>query len=277
MDKIRIKKLDVFAKHGVYKEENVLGQKFIFSAVLHLDTAKAGASDDLEDSVNYGEVCHFIREFAEGRTFKLLESLAEHTAAAVLDRFPLVKRIDLEIEKPWAPIGLPLESVSVEISRGWHQAFIALGSNMGDKKKYLDDAVKALDELDGCRIVTVADYIETEPYGGVEQDDFLNSVLLMETRLEPDILLEKLHEIEALADRKRTIRWGPRTLDLDIIFYDDVLLHTQTLTLPHPEMHKRSFVLDPLVQIAPWAWHPALGKTVRELWEELKRPNRQKR
>ena len=180
MDNIKIKKLDVFAKHGVYKEENVLGQKFVFSAVLYLDTAKAGVSDELEDSVNYGEVCHFIREFAEGRTFKLLESLAEHTAAAVLDRFPLVKRIDLEM--PWAPIGLPLESVSVEISRGWHQAFIALGSNMGDKKKYLDDAVKAMDDLDGCRIVTVADYIETEPYGGVEQDDFLNSVLLMETR-----------------------------------------------------------------------------------------------
>lgn len=92
MDNIKIKKLDVFAKHGVYKEENVLGQKFVFSAVLYLDTAKAGVSDELEDSVNYGEVCHFIREFAEGRTFKLLESLAEHTAAAVLDRFPLVKR-----------------------------------------------------------------------------------------------------------------------------------------------------------------------------------------
>ena len=247
MDNIKIKKLDVFAKHGVYKEENVLGQKFVFSAVLYLDTAKAGVSDELEDSVNYGEVCHFIREFAESRTFRLLE-----------------------IEKPWAPIGLPLESVSVEISRGWHQAFIALGSNMGDKKKYLDDAVKAMDDLDGCRIVTVADYIETEPYGGVEQDDFLNSVLLMETRLQPEVLLEKLHEIEGLADRKRTIRWGPRTLDLDIILYDEMIWNSQTLTLPHPEMHKRSFVLDPLLQIAPWAYHPGLGKTVRELWEELK-------
>ncbi len=270
MDKIRIKKLDVFAKHGVFKEENVLGQKFVFSATLHLDTAKAGASDALEDSVNYGEVCHFIREFAEGRTFRLLESLAEHTAAAVLDRFPLVKGIDLEIEKPWAPIGLPLESVSVEISRGWHQVFIALGSNMGDKKKYLDDAVEALDELEGCRIVTVADYIETEPYGGVEQDDFLNSVLELQTRLDPQALLEKLHEIEALADRKRTIRWGPRTLDLDIIFYDDMVLNTETLTLPHPEMHKRGFVLEPMMQIAPWVYHPGLGKTVRDLWENLK-------
>ena len=270
MDKIRIKKLDVFAKHGVFKEENVLGQKFVFSATLHLDTAKAGASDALEDSVNYGEVCHFIREFAEGRTFRLLESLAEHTAAAVLDRFPLVKGIDLEIEKPWAPIGLPLESVSVEISRGWHQAFIALGSNMGDKKKYLDDAVEALDELEGCRIVTVADYIETEPYGGVEQDDFLNSVLELQTRLDPQALLEKLHEIEALADRKRTVRWGPRTLDLDIIFYDDMVLNTETLTLPHPEMHKRGFVLEPMMQIAPWVYHPGLGKTVRDLWENLK-------
>lgn len=277
MDKIKIKKLDVFAKHGVYKEENVLGQKFVFSAVLHLDTAGAGASDSLEDSVNYGEVCHVIREFAEGRTFRLLESLAEHTAATVLDRFPMVKQIDLEIEKPWAPIGLPLESVAVEISRGWHQAFIALGSNMGDRKKYLDDAVRALDEQDGCRIVTVADYIETEPYGGVEQDDFLNSVLQLQTRLEPEALLEKLHEIEGFADRKRTIRWGPRTLDLDLIFYDDMILNTPTLTLPHPEMHKRGFVLEPMMQIAPWACHPGLGKTVRELWENLKMDNRQKR
>lgn len=128
-----------------------------------------------------------------------------------------------------------------------------------------------MDDLDGCRIVTVADYIETEPYGGVEQDDFLNSALLMETRLQPEVLLEKLHEIEGLADRKRTIRWGPRTLDLDIIFYDEMIWNSQNLSrLPHPEMHKRSFVLDPLLQIAPWAYHPGLGKTVRELWEELK-------
>ena len=158
----------------------------------------------------------------------------------------------------------------MKIRRFWHTAYIALGSNLGDKQAHLDNAVRELEKNESCQVKKVSSYLVTEPYGGVEQDDFLNSVLLMETRLQPEVLLEKLHEIEGLADRKRTIRWGPRTLDLDIILYDEMIWNSQTLTLPHPEMHKRSFVLDPLLQIAPWAYHPGLGKTVRELWEELK-------
>ena len=130
-------------------------------------------------------------------------------------------------------------------------------------------AVSRLSQSEGCRVKKVADYIVTEPYGGVEQDDFLNSCLELETLLLPAELLTLLHEIEAAADRKREIHWGPRTLDLDILLYDDLVMDSEALTIPHVEMHKRDFVLTPLVQIAPWVRHPVFGKTAKEMKEEL--------
>lgn len=269
MDKINIRNLEVFANHGVFPEENVLGQKFVISATLYVSTYKAGHSDEITDSVHYGEVSHFMKAFAEGRTYKLVESLAERMAEAVLDKFSLIQQIDLEIKKPWAPIGLPLEDVSIEISRGWHTAYIALGSNMGDRKAYIDGAVKSLDELEGCSVEKTAEYIETEPYGGVEQDDFLNTVLELRTLLPPEVLLERLHDIENAAGRERTVRWGPRTLDLDIVLYDNLVLDSPDLVIPHMEMHKRDFVLKPLMEIAPYLRHPITKKSIKELWEKL--------
>lgn len=265
MDKIKIYNLEIFARHGVYPEENTLGQKFVISVVLHTGTRKAGITDELEYSVNYGEVSHFITKFVEERTWKLLESVVEHLAQALLLEFPLLARVDLVIKKPWAPIGLPLETVSVEISRGWHTAYVALGSNMGDTKGYLDMAVKMLEDRSDCQVTKVSDYLVTKPYGGVEQDDFLNGALELRTILEPEELLDVLHEIEQAANRERRIHWGPRTLDLDILLYDDLVFDTPDLHIPHMEMHMRDFVLKPLAQIAPWKRHPLTGKTVEEM------------
>lgn len=265
MDKIKIHNLEIFAHHGVYPEENALGQKFVISAVLYTVTRKAGVTDELEYSVNYGEVSHFIKKFVEDHTWKLLESVVEHLAQELLLEFPLLDHVELEIKKPWAPIGLPLETVSVEISRGWHTAYIALGSNMGDTKGYLDMAVRMLRERRDCQVTKVSDYLVTKPYGGVEQDDFLNGALELRTMLEPEELLEALHEIERAANRERKIHWGPRTLDLDILLYDDLILDTPDLHIPHVEMHMRDFVLIPLAQIAPWKRHPLTGKTVEEM------------
>lgn len=269
MDRIKIRGLQVFAHHGVFPEENTLGQKFVINAVLYTDTRRAGNSDNLEDSINYGEVSHFITDFLTEHTFRLLEAAAEHLAGALLLRYPLLQSVELEIEKPWAPIGLPLDAVSVQIGRGWHTAYIALGSNMGDKKAYLDKAVSALSRHPDCQVVKVSDYITTAPYGGVEQDDFLNGALELRTLLPPQELLELLHELEAAAHRERTVRWGPRTLDLDILLYDDLVLDTPDLHIPHIEMHLRDFVLAPMAQIAPHIRHPLLGKTVEEMKKQL--------
>lgn len=102
---------------------------------------------------------------------------------------------------------------------------------MGDTRGYINGAIKKLDENRFCRVVRVSDLIVTKPYGVVEQDDFLNGALLLETLLEPEELLDLIHEIESEAGRERKIHWGPRTLDLDILFYDDIVLDTTDLTI----------------------------------------------
>ena len=269
-DEIHIENLQVFANHGVFPEENKLGQKFLVSAVLYVDSRAAGLQDDLTLSTQYGEVSQFMTSFLQEHTYQLIEAAAEHLTEELLLTFPLLQGISVELKKPWAPVGLPLDTVSVKIERFWHRAYIALGSNLGDKKAYLDMAVESLGEFRGCRVEQVSDYLITAPYGGVEQDDFLNGCLCLRTLLTPEELLSVLHEIEEKAHRKREVRWGPRTLDLDILLYDDLVYDSENLTIPHIEMHLRDFVLEPLSQIAPWVRHPGLGKTVRELAEDLK-------
>ena len=269
LDKICIKNLEVFAKHGVYPEERALGQKFIISAELFLDLRNAGKSDELEAALDYGKICHVIKDFVEKKTYRLIEAVAENLAEKLLIEDPALKRVCLEIMKPWAPVTMHLETVSVKIDRRWSMAYIALGSNMGDREGYLRYAISELEKTHGCRVAQVSRFIDTEPYGYKEQDRFLNGCLALETLLRPLELLELLHEIEAKAGRVRSERWGPRTLDLDIIFYDDIIMSGEILTIPHAEAHKREFVLAPLNEIAPNLFHPILRKTVAEMLTEL--------
>lgn len=269
MDKIKIKNLECYARHGVYIEENRLGQKFVVSAELCMDTRKAGMKDDLDCSVDYGRVCHMINDFMQENTFKLIETVAEKLAELILTELPLVKQITIEIKKPWAPIGLPLESASVEITRRRHKAYIALGSNMGESRRLISEAVEKLDLAPQNHVVRQSELIITNPYGFTEQDDFLNGCLELDTLLEPEELLDVTQKIEAEAGRERLIRWGPRTLDLDIIFYDDEIIKTERLTVPHPDMKNRMFVLKPMCEIAPYFVHPVYKKTMLKMLEEV--------
>ena len=269
MDRINIKNIEIFAKHGVAPEENVLGQKFVISAALYLDLRGAGITGDLEKTLDYSEICSVIKAFAEENTFGIIESLAERLAEKLLIDNPILQRVWLEVKKPWAPVSVHLETVSVEIERGRHTAYIALGSNIGDREAYLDFAKTELEKARGCRIRNASAYIETAPYGLADQDDFLNGCLELETLLAPLELLELLHDIENKARRERKVHWGPRTLDLDIIFYDNIVLSAGALRIPHAQMHKREFVLAPLREIAPNKLHPALMRTVSELFDEV--------
>lgn len=266
-DEIHIENLEVFANHGVFPEETKLGQKFFVSLTMYTNTRKAGKTDDLENSVNYGEAAVLINSYMKEHTSKLIETVAEQLAEKLLLTYNKLTGVEIEIKKPWAPVGLPLETVSVKISRFWHTAYIALGSNLGDKKAYLDGAANALNSIPCCKVEKISSYIVTKPYGGVEQDDFLNGCLRLKTLLSPEELLDTIHSVEQDAHRERLIHWGPRTLDLDILLYDDEILETDSLIIPHAEMHKRSFVLKPLCEIAPNKVHPILNKTIAQLEE----------
>lgn len=270
MDQIRITGLEVYAHHGVYPEETRLGQKFRVDAVLRLSTREAGREDDLAKSVNYGEVSHFITRFLTEHTYRLIEAAIEELAHALLLEYELVRGVTLTLHKPEAPIGLPIADVAVCIDRGWHKAYLALGSNLGDRRGYIEQGIRELEALPECRVIQVSELIETEPYGMVEQERFLNGCLELDTLLSPEELLECLHEIEAHAKRTREIHWGPRTLDLDILLYDDVVQAGEELTIPHRDMQNRMFVLEPLSRIAPYVQHPGLHRCVLELREALK-------
>ena len=268
MDVIHIKRLEIFANHGVIPEENTLGQKFIISADLYKDLRKAGKSDDVEETVHYGKAAVLIKQISEKSVFRLIEKLAEEIADALLKNFP-VEKVRVVIEKPWAPVRLPLDTVAVEIERSWHTAYLSIGSNIGDKEQFLNNAVKKLDEDCNIKVTKVSKFIETEPYGNVEQDKFLNGCLEIRTLLTPAELLKKVNEIEQEEGRIRTLHWGPRTLDIDILLYDNEVVYTDDLKIPHPDMHNRMFVLEPLCEIAPFVIHPVLGKSVMRLKEKL--------
>lgn len=270
MDRINIKKLEVFGNHGVLPEETILGQKFLVNAVLYTDTRQAGINDNLDESINYALVCQFITRFMQKHTFKLIEAAAEKLAEAMLCEFTGLEKVELEIEKPWAPIGLPLQNVSVQIERCWHTAYIAFGSNIGDKEQYIKQGIEELKNTKGCEVTKISDFIQTEPYGGIEQDTFVNGCLEIKTLYPPRELLNKLNEIEKKAKRERVIHWGPRTLDLDIIFYDDLILSDPELIIPHMDMHNREFVLEPLKQLNPYFRHPVYNLTVEEMLNKLK-------
>lgn len=265
MDKIKIKNLECFGNHGVFKEENILGQKFIISATLYIDTLAAVKDDDLNFSVNYGEVCQLISDIVKDNTFKLIETLANTIAMVILNKYNLVKKIKIIVKKPFAPIKFSIDTVSVELKRKKHIAYLSIGSNIGNKEYYLNQAIELLNENESCFVAKISDFIITKPYGYTNQDDFLNGAIEVFTTLDAFELLNTIHEIEKQLGRVRTIHWGPRTIDIDIILFDDEIINTNNLIIPHKEMEKRDFVLIPLKQIAPQKVHPILNKKIIEL------------
>ena len=147
---------------------------------------------------------------------------------------------------------------------------VALGSNLGDREGQMRRAVTAVADSNKIKVRGVSRLYETAPVGGPEkQGPYLNAALLGESALAPGELLSLLHKIEAEHDRERTIRWGPRTLDLDLLICGDVIVSSATLDVPHPRMHLRRFVMVPVCDIASDLVHPKLGQTMRDILDKL--------
>lgn len=249
--------------HGVFEFEKRNGQEFVVDVVLELDLEPAGSTDDLTETVHYGEVAELVVARIEGEPFDLIERLAAVIADDILDSEPgrlRLEAVTVTVHKPAAPVGVPFGDVLVRVrrERPLVPVVIAMGANLGDRVATLARARDALANHE-VAVVSVSDCVETDPVGGPEQPDFLNAVLLGQTRLSPTRLLKALHETEARSGRVREIHWGPRTLDLDLIQYGDprtdrdIVCDTPRLTLPHPRAQQRAFVLVPWLDVDPQA------------------------
>lgn len=270
MDEIRVKNLEVFCHHGVYQEENVLGQKFLVDIVAKVDTRAAGKTDELDKSVSYGDICRLVKKEMTKQNDNLLERVAERLAECILLQFSLIREVEIELKKPWAPVLMHMDYASVKIKRRWHKVYIGVGSNMGEREQYMELAQERVSSLPQTKNFKAASIIETEPYGYTDQGKFLNTVYFIETLDTPEEFLDRLHEIENEAQRKREIHWGPRTLDLDILLYDDLVTEGEDVTIPHPELTKRLFVLEPLCELYPRGVHPLERRRYSDILEDLK-------
>ena len=149
-------------------------------------------------------------------------------------------------------------------------AYVALGTNLGNLRENLDEALKRL-AAQGLSLTKVSTYIDTDPYGVTDQPRFLNAVCEVRTELSAQALLKMLLATELEMGRVRLRHWGERIIDLDLIFYGDEVINEPNLVVPHPDMQNRDFVLRPLAEIAPGKMHPVLHKTIAELWQDLQK------
>jgi len=276
LDQVRLVGLRARGHHGVFEHERRDGQDFVVDVVLHLDTRPAAARDDLTRTVHYGELATAVADAVRGDPVDLVETLAARIAAVCL-RDPLVRAADVTVHKPQAPITEEFEDVAVSVRRHRDElldaaptrpvpAVLALGTNLGDREATLRSAVEALAGTDGVEVTAVSPVVETDPVGGPDQPDYLNAVVLVGTTLSPRGLLAAAHEVEDRHGRERLERWGPRTLDVDVVDYDGLVAAAADLHLPHPRAAGRAFVLAPWLAADPAATLPDAGP-VKELLE----------
>ena len=267
MDRILIDDLRVLTVIGALPHERESAQPIRIDLVIGVDLHEAGLSDELADTVNYGLVCERVAAVARESNYTLLERLAAKVADMILE-LDLVEQVEVTLTKLRPPIPEAVSSTAVRILRsraevaecvpGSHRALVALGSNLGDRESFLRAAVAELGV-----VTAMSQVFETEPVGGPgDQGAFLNMVVAVDTPLDPFAFLRRCRRIEAAALRQRVVHWGPRTLDVDLLFYDDMTIASDVLTLPHPRIFERRFVLAPLSEVAPElcpaGWNDAL-------------------
>ncbi len=241
---------------GLLPEERERAQPLEVDLEIEVDVRGAGADDDLERSVDYGLATTIAAETIERERHLLLERVATRIAEQIL-ALPRVEGVTVVVKKLRPPVPHDVASSSVRIRRRRPDlvrrtrpvvaAYVALGTNLGDRMGHLRFAVSNLPD-----VRTMSGVYETDPVGGPDdQGPYLNMVVEVETRLDPFGLLEVCRSIELAAGRERKQRWGARTLDLDILLFGSVRLDSDDLTIPHPRMWERRFVLAPLAEIAP--------------------------
>ncbi|MCR4788723.1 MAG: 2-amino-4-hydroxy-6-hydroxymethyldihydropteridine diphosphokinase [Lachnospiraceae bacterium] len=275
-DIIEINGLKVFANHGVFESEKEKGQEFLVDIKLFCDLCKPKTTDELEDTINYAEVASLTEDFLKNTAFNLIEKAAYELSKELLVRYGNLNMVNIKLHKPNAPIDSKVTDISVNITNRWHEVYIGVGSNMGDKVGNIKKALCQLENDDYFKDVVSTELIRTKPYGGVEQDDFMNGAVCLKTIYNPFELLDILHGLEHDAGRVRSVHWGPRTLDLDILFYENRVIDSEDLIIPHIDMENRLFVLEPLMDLCPDKVNPRTGLSIKTMYKALKKSSKEK-
>jgi len=263
MNVIKLKKMEFYGYHGCMEKEKIEGQKFYVSINLFLPEVKGSLTDNLEETVDYSKVYEAAKEITENERFNLIEKLAREIGKRVIDDNPMVKRAEVTVSKPSAPIEGVFETMEVTIPVTRRQAIISFGSNMGDREDNIRQALSMLENNPYIKVERVSSLYETEPVGYLNQDNFLNGCAVLKTTLEPLELLEFMLGKELELHRVRTIKNGPRTIDLDILTIDNLKMNTEKLCLPHPRMYERAFVLVPLKELGLYNGEIPEGSAVK--------------
>ncbi|NLW07891.1 MAG: 2-amino-4-hydroxy-6-hydroxymethyldihydropteridine diphosphokinase [Clostridia bacterium] len=268
-DKLSLQGMSFYGYHGALPAEKSLGQRFVIDVTLYLDLAAAGKTDSLEKSIDYTGVYNTVKQVVEEERFNLIEALAERIATLLLERYIQAKQVVVNVTKPQVPIAGVLAGAQVEISRRrLKRVYLSLGSNIEPKEEYLRQALRLIASHPRIKLIKTSSLYLTEPVGYREQDWFLNAVAACDTDLNPLLLLQEIQNFELLLQRQRQFRWGPRTIDIDIITYGEDKIDLPQLQIPHPRARQRAFVLVPLAELNREAIIE--GKTVQELLDTLK-------
>lgn len=253
MDKIVIENLKIKATHGLFNFEKKITQPFIFSLSLSGNFEKAAKSDNIEDTVDYCKIKELVIKITKENCFNLIEKLALVTIEELFKNFKNLFFIKIKITKPKA-LNYNKALVSVELERRRTQFFpstvyLSLGSNLGDRKKNLFSAISMLEAIKGISNIEVSKIYETTPVAMESKNEFLNLAVKLQTTLLPYELLEETKKIEEKLKRERYKLNNDRTIDIDILFYEELYFNEAKLQLPHRQIFNRAFVLKPLLDL----------------------------
>ncbi|MCH9815299.1 MAG: 2-amino-4-hydroxy-6-hydroxymethyldihydropteridine diphosphokinase [Actinomycetia bacterium] len=285
-DEIRISGISATGFHGVLSREQAHGQTFLVDIVLRLDLTAAAQSDDLTKTVDYGAVCEQVVARITEERYELIETLAGRIADDCLMNAAVVSAT-VAVHKPDAPVAVRFADISVTVHRtrpphdfGYRVA-LGIGANLGDRIAALQYACRELPRRLGSRSTAISPIYETDPVGGPQQPDYLNCVLILglgepgerPSATLPQEILQQCHEVEAALNRTREVRWGPRTLDVDILALGNLEVAEPDLQIPHPRLYERAFVLTPWADVDPGFAVPGAGR-VDDLLQALPRADR---
>lgn len=235
---------------GCFDFEKQNGQTFIVSLDIFADRIKGCYTDELSDTIDYSRIYEITGKIVNDDKGNLIECLAQKISDAVLESDDRIAKVTVTVSKPEAPIDGTFDTMEITIERSRKEfVILSIGSNLGDREANILAAEDALRAIPGVGELKLASIYETEPVGLEDQPYFLNTCVGFYTDIDPFDLLDKIHVIENDLHRTREVHWGPRTIDIDIIFYGDRVIMKPELTVPHPRWYLRSFVTVPLREL----------------------------